>query len=237
MCMYDFLLKGKVHQFLEVVYDRVVSYDGGLGYQPALNKVKRDSSSWALVLSLSSMYLLSFFFFIYAFIFRGKAEGAKSLLDLSIIVCRTSPGTSSPKPHSLVFHSKRQVKANVSCNAILEEGSYMIGTLLISRKVKSGPFASRWCYMGRFANTIYSATQRHSIAMLQQCCNHSKQCRNNVVMLCCAKNRRCESSSVTSPLLTALSLFRTLDSGLEFNLVLWASSFHILFARGPLFSS
>lgn len=44
MCMYDFLLKGNVHQFLEVVYDRVVSYDGGLGYQPALNKVKRDSS-------------------------------------------------------------------------------------------------------------------------------------------------------------------------------------------------
>ena len=68
-----------------------------------------------------------------------------------------------------------------------------------------------------------------------------KQCRNNVVMLCCAKNRCCESSSVTSPLLTTLSLFRTLDSGLEkkleFNLVLWASSSHILFARGPLFSS
>ena len=32
-----------------------------------------------------------------------------------------------------------------------------------------------------------------------QCCNHSKQCRNNVATLCCAKNRRCESSRVTSP--------------------------------------
>ena len=34
--------------------------------------------------------------------------------------------------------------------------------------------------------------------MLEQCCNHSKQCRNNVATLCCTKNRRCESSRVTS---------------------------------------
>ena len=38
---------------------------------------------------------------------------------------------------------------------------------------------------------------QHSVAMLEQCCNHSKQCRNNVATLCCAKNRRCESSRVT----------------------------------------
>ena len=38
-----------------------------------------------------------------------------------------------------------------------------------------------------------------SVAMLEQCCNHSKQCRNNVATLCCAKTRRCESSRVTSP--------------------------------------
>ena len=37
--------------------------------------------------------------------------------------------------------------------------------------------------------------------MLEQCCNHSKQCRNNVATLpSCAKNRRCELSRVTSPL-------------------------------------
>ena len=36
--------------------------------------------------------------------------------------------------------------------------------------------------------------------MLEQCCNHSKQCGNNVATLCCAKNRRRESSRVTSPL-------------------------------------
>ena len=40
---------------------------------------------------------------------------------------------------------------------------------------------------------------QHSAAMLEQCCNHSKQCRNNVAKLCCAKSRRCESSRVTSP--------------------------------------
>ena len=38
------------------------------------------------------------------------------------------------------------------------------------------------------------------VAVLQQCGNHSKQCRNNVVKLCYAKNRCCKSSLVTSPL-------------------------------------
>ena len=41
---------------------------------------------------------------------------------------------------------------------------------------------------------------KYSVAMLEQRCNHSKQCRNNALMLCCAKNRCCESSRVTSPL-------------------------------------
>ena len=40
---------------------------------------------------------------------------------------------------------------------------------------------------------------QHSVAMLEQCCNPSKQCGNNVAMLCCAKNHRCESSRVKSP--------------------------------------
>ena len=39
---------------------------------------------------------------------------------------------------------------------------------------------------------------QHSVAMLEQCCNHLKQCRNNVATLCWAKNSRCESSHVTS---------------------------------------
>ena len=40
---------------------------------------------------------------------------------------------------------------------------------------------------------------QHSVAILEQCCNHSKQCRNNDSTLCCAENRRCESSRVTLP--------------------------------------
>ena len=42
-------------------------------------------------------------------------------------------------------------------------------------------------------------SEQYCVAMMEQCCNHSKQCRSNVVMLCCAKNRCSESSRVTSP--------------------------------------
>ena len=42
--------------------------------------------------------------------------------------------------------------------------------------------------------------QHNLTAILEQCCNHSKQCCNNVATLCCAKNRPCESSRLTSPL-------------------------------------
>ena len=62
-------------------------------------------------------------------------------------------------------------------------------------------------------------SRKHSVAMLEQCCNYSKQCRNNVATLCCAKNRHCESSRVTSPLERA-----TLDSsGMDKPLALWVS--------------
>ena len=40
---------------------------------------------------------------------------------------------------------------------------------------------------------------QENVAILEQRCNHSKQCRSNDATLCCAKNRRCESSRVTSP--------------------------------------
>ena len=39
---------------------------------------------------------------------------------------------------------------------------------------------------------------QHGAAILEQCCNYWKQCRNNVAMLCYDKNRRCESSRLTS---------------------------------------
>ena len=47
---------------------------------------------------------------------------------------------------------------------------------------------------------------QHGVEMLEQCCNYSKQCRNNVATPCCAKNRRCESSRVTSPLRPSYTL-------------------------------
>ena len=47
---------------------------------------------------------------------------------------------------------------------------------------------------------------QHGFAKLEQCCNHLKQCRNNVSTLCCAKNHRCESSHVTSPLVNKLMM-------------------------------
>ena len=36
----------------------------------------------------------------------------------------------------------------------------------------------------------FLAQHSASVAMLEQCCNNSKQHRNNVATLCCAKNRR-----------------------------------------------
>ena len=41
---------------------------------------------------------------------------------------------------------------------------------------------------------------QHSVARLEQRCNHWKHCHNNVLTLCCAKNCLCELSGVTSPL-------------------------------------
>ena len=55
--------------------------------------------------------------------------------------------------------------------------------------------------------TISNDDFQHSAAMLKQCCNHSKQCRNNVATLCCAKNRRCESSRVPTTHLIFFCLF------------------------------
>ena len=43
-------------------------------------------------------------------------------------------------------------------------------------------------------------SRQHNVAVLEQCGNYSKQCSNNVATLCCAKNPRCESSSITSSL-------------------------------------
>ena len=67
--------------------------------------------------------------------------------------------------------------------------------------------------------TRYDSQRRfltqHSVVMLEQCCKYSKQCRNNVATLCCAKNRLCESYRVTSPvrLLPPLKGIQIQESG------------------------
>ena len=58
------------------------------------------------------------------------------------------------------------------------------------------------CYSSSHLKVMLHETilAQQTTAMLEQYCNLSKQCRNSVAGLCCAKNRRCESSCVTSPL-------------------------------------
>ena len=53
---------------------------------------------------------------------------------------------------------------------------------------------------------------QHRVGMLEQCCNHSKQCRCNVAMLHCPKNRRCELCCVTSPQVLILWCYRSNES-------------------------
>ena len=57
----------------------------------------------------------------------------------------------------------------------------------------------RWCYTRRFATTIFSATKRCNI--VRHCLEQLQHC-SNIATLSCAKNRRCESYRVTSPLVT-----------------------------------
>ena len=61
---------------------------------------------------------------------------------------------------------------------------------------------NRYVWTGPKGDVTRDNSQRrfltqHSFAMLEQCWKYSKQCRNNVAKLCCAKNRRCKSSLVT----------------------------------------
>ena len=111
----------------------------------------------------------------------------------------------------------------------------------------------RWCFTGLYATRILSATQsycnvgnirnniatmlqccvaieivvdataQHSVTMLEQRCNHSKQYSNNAT-LCCAKNRLCTDRLVTSQ---EIALLRTLSH--LFHLVQFVKSWPIFF--------
>ena len=81
------------------------------------------------------------------------------------------------------------------CGQNYTDSKNMLKTIRKSKLVKYIECNKK--YESRFANLRFLGQQ--SAAMLEQCCNHSKQCRNNVTTLCCAKSRCCESSCVTSP--------------------------------------
>ena len=89
----------------------------------------------------------------------------------------------------------------VSCNNL---------SLLEELHNRSNIVSSLWGRAPTIFFVLRSSQRRflaqHSVAMLEQCCACSKQCRNNVATLCCAKNGRCESPRVTSPLVRVLTL-------------------------------
>ena len=77
-------------------------------------------------------------------------------------------------------------------------GSFRVTSLLLTAvtlKTALKPFkghVTRYDFQRRFL-------EQHSVAMFEQCCSYSKQCRKSVATLCCAKNGFWESSRVTSP--------------------------------------
>ena len=64
----------------------------------------------------------------------------------------------------------------------------------------------------RYGSLQNTHGMQHSIAILEQCCKHSKQCRDNIVTLWFAKNRRCKSSRVTLGSISAVSRVRSWSS-------------------------
>ena len=88
--------------------------------------------------------------------FRGVEENKRSPLDLLIAVCRATSNAAIPKPVSYVISSKRQVKSNVMCSGMLEEGTYMIGIVsIVSSKFEfSYPGCSRFSGFGESGNDV-----------------------------------------------------------------------------------
>ena len=111
--------------------------------------------------------------------------------------------TSNSGGFAYIWHCK-QVELIGSCSSCSEEKSPMgpnpdpnnTDTIERTRQPWHNPFKVMLHRTIRNDNFL----AQNNAAMLKQCCNHSKQCRNNVATLCCVKNRRCESSRVTSPL-------------------------------------
>ena len=96
----------------------------------------------------------------------------------------------------------REVKqTRLSTNSCFSDG---LTTVAVVTPCHQRPLlTSSWSRRSKGDVTRDDSQQRflaqHSVAMLEQLCNYSKQYRNNVATLFCAKNRRCESPRVTIP--------------------------------------
>ena len=98
-----------------------------------------------------------------------------------------------------LFHQKCVVYSFITavCFLFLVKLRWLKRQEYLRFMIISGLCWERRCHTGRFATTIFNATHlatllRHYFEWLQHSCN--------IATLCCAKNRRCESSLVTSPL-------------------------------------
>ena len=82
------------------------------------------------------------------------------------------------------------------------ESRCLVFTSSIKREIKQ-IHVLRWCYTSRFATTIFSPKQRCNIVAILF--RMVATLFSNIARLCCAKNRRCVSSRVTSPFSRAVT--------------------------------
>ena len=86
----------------------------------------------------------------------------------------------------------------IACFILLDLAAYCLRTKrCLTLSVKYCCYTLRWCHKCE-ATTIFNAT--HHLKIVANCFEWLRHC-SNIAALCCAKNRRCESSPrVTSPL-------------------------------------
>ena len=122
------------------------------------------------------LILIFFIFYLFFFLHKHYYIGAKLILAILMLISRKPVQRGGIGEKCVFFvllrtgHRKRVRLPNV-------------GSCCVSLHV-----AFRWCYTELFATTILL---RHCFEWFQHC--------SNIATLCCAKNRGCESSRVTSP--------------------------------------
>ena len=123
---------------------------------------------------------------------EGRGEKAYFVLPLLYFDPSTSPlGSFFDSPQLFVCFNVQIVHSSkYACRLLDGEKHCVTPTAAAAKETKCDVTCD---------NSQRRFLAQQSVAMLQQCCNHSKQCHNNVASLCSAKNRCCESSRVTSP--------------------------------------